>query len=121
MATIQECNRALKRLPEFARLESQQAIDTTAFHVSRSAARRARVLTGRLQKAIAWKSMPRSVSAIVGVDPEAFYWKFQEYGTVKMGAHPMFRPAAEEMAADHDRRMISGLERALSRMEREAR
>lgn len=121
MATIQECNRALKRLPEFARDQSQQTIDTTAFQIARDASRRAPRRTGKLQNAITWKSRPRSTSAIVAVDSLAFYWKYFEYGTVKMESRPMFRPAAEANAADHDRRMIAGLERALTRMEREAR
>lgn len=126
MATIKDCNRALKRLPEHARGEAQQTVDTTAFHISRGAEQRAPVGVRarrrvRLRGAITWKSRPRSVSAVVLVDAEAFHWKFLEYGTVKMQARPMFRPAAEAMAADHDQRMAAGLQRALTKMEQEAR
>lgn len=121
MATIQECNRALKMLPDFAKQQSQQTIDTTAFQISRLASSKAPRRTGRLQAAVTWKSRPRSVSAIVAVESDAFYWKYFEYGTVKMEARPFLRPAAEAMAADHDRRMVQGLERALTQMEREAR
>lgn len=121
MATIRECNRALKRLPEFAREQSQKTIDTTAFHIARQAASRAPRRTGVLQGAITWKSRPRSLSAIVGVEGQAFYWKYLEHGTVKMGAKPFLRPAAEAMTADHEQRMMQGLERALTQMEREVR
>ena len=96
-------------------------MDTTAFQIAREASRRAPELTGRLKNAITWKSRPRSLSAIVGIDASAFYWKYLEYGTVKMGARPFMRPAAEAMAADHDQRMVQGLRRALSHMEREVR
>jgi HK97 gp10 family phage protein len=121
MATIRECNRALKLLPEFAKDQAQRTIDTTAFQISRLASQKAPRRTGRLQEKITWKSRPRSVSAIVAVESEAFYWKYLEYGTVHLGARPFLRPAAEAMATDHDQRMIQGLERALTQMEREAR
>lgn len=121
MATIRECNRALQRLPDHVREQSQQTIDTTAFHIARDASRRAPRRSGTLKGAIVWRSRPRSVSAVVGVESDAFYWKFLEYGTVTMEARPMFRPAAEALASDHDQRMRQGLERALARMAREAR
>ena len=116
MATIRECNQALKRLPEFARHEAQRTIDVTAFQVSQRASRHAPRRTGRLQAAVTWQSRPRSVSAIVAVEGDAFYWKYLEYGTVKMAARPFLRPAAEALAHDHQQRMVDGLERALTRM-----
>lgn len=121
MATMQECNRALRRLPDFAQAEAQKTIDTTAFQIARLAASKAPFRFGTLKGAITWKSRPRSLSAVVAVDGDAFYWKYFEYGTVNMGARPMFRPAAEAMAGDHDQRMMAGLERALTQMEREVR
>jgi HK97 gp10 family phage protein len=120
MATIQQCNRALKRLPDFARAESQRAIDVTAFQIARLASAKARRLTGRLQTSITWKSRPAYLFAVVLVDSEAFYWKYHEYGTVKMGSQPVFRPAAEAVGPDHDQRMLQGLEKSLTQMEREA-
>jgi HK97 gp10 family phage protein len=120
MATINQCNRALKRLPDFAKLETQRAIDVTAFQLARMAASKAPHLTGKLQTGITWKSRPQNLFAVVLVDSEAFYWKYFEYGTVKMGARPMFRPAAEAVGPDHDQRMMQGLEKALTQMEREA-
>jgi HK97 gp10 family phage protein len=60
------------------------------------------------------------LSSIVAIDKSAYYWKFQEYGTVHHGAKPFLRPAKEAMAADHDRRLEQALERSISQMEREA-
>ena len=56
---------------------------------------------------------------VVGVEKgDAYYWKFLEYGTVKMEATPMFRPAADAVSNDHNTRLMQALERAKSRMER---
>lgn len=119
MATMAQCNRALKQLPDFARDQTQQTMDTTAFQVAQRASAIAPRRTGRLARGMGWRSRPRSLSAVVGItDPAAFYWKYPEYGTVKMPARPMFRPAVEALQADHDRRLISGLARALTQMER---
>lgn len=121
MATMKQANRALKMLPDKAKGEAQQAIDTTAFYVARGAIARAPQLTGLLQRSIAWQRRPRSVSAVVGVDnAEAYYWKFLEYGTVKMSARPMFRPAAEAEREAHLSRLERALERAAAQIEREA-
>jgi len=52
----------------------------------------------------------------VGVDPSAFHWRFQEYGTVRMAARPFLRPAAEAEQADHQRRLELALNRADTQM-----
>jgi HK97 gp10 family phage protein len=117
---LNEANRALKQLPEFARGGLQQVMDTTAFQLSRKASSHARRRAGLLQGAITWKSIGRWISALVLIDRAAFYWKFLEYGTVKMEARPFLRPAAESLAADHDRRLLLALEQAADRVEREA-
>jgi len=119
---LKEANRALKRLPEHAKLAAQQEMDVTAFQVWRGATIRAPFLTGLLKSKLGWESRPRSVSAVVGVAPgEAFYWKFLEYGTEKMGARPFMRPAAESMRDDHDRRLIRALGKAADTVEAEAK
>jgi len=76
MATIQQCNRALKRLPDFAKSEAQRAIDVTAFQIARMASSKAPRLTGRLQTGITWKSRPAYLFAVVLVDSAAFYWQY---------------------------------------------
>lgn len=115
---VKEANRALRALPEYVRVDVQQVIDVSAFHVWQAMRGRARRLTGRLIDAIKWASRPRSLSAVVGVEAVAFYWKYLEYGTVKMAAKPFARPAAESQKPDHERRLVAGLSRALGRLGR---
>lgn len=117
---LKEANAALKRLPEFAKGRAQKEMDVTAFNVARDAASRVRRRTGLLARSLQWQSRPRSVSAVVGTLAEAFYWKFVEYGTVKMLARPFMRPAAEAQRADHDARLIRALNEAANDVERAA-
>lgn len=120
---LKEANAALKKLPQFAKDRAQKEMDTTAFQVSRSAQEKAPVRAiggGTLKRNIRWESRPRSVSAVVGVGFEAWYWKFLEYGTVKMGARPFLRPAAEAMANDHESRLLRALGEAATDVERSA-
>ena len=117
--TPRELQRALKALPAIAREEAQRTMDVTAFQVHRGALRRVPVRTGRLKRAIAWKSRPRSLSSVVGIDdPQAFYWKFLEYRTSRTEPHRFFRPAAMELEGDHRQRMDQALERAGERLVR---
>lgn len=119
---LKEANAALRQLPAFAKEEVQRVMDVTAFHVAQLAASRApEGATGRLKHSIAWQSRPRSVLAVVGIDKGfltyPFYWKFIEYGTVKMAARPMFRPAAMAVESDHQARLEAALLKAATRME----
>lgn len=117
---LRESNAALRKLPYFAKANVQQAIDTTAFHVEQGAKQRVRRRTGFLLMRIKRQSRPRTVSAVVGVENEAFYWKFLEYGTVKMGAFPFMRPAADAAKAGHEQRMNRALEESANQVERSA-
>lgn len=108
--------RALRQLPEAARDQTQGVMDVSAFNVSRGAQSRAKRRTGVLADNIAWASRPRTLSAVVGVRRLAFYWKFLEYGTVKMPAQPFLRPAAEAERSDHSKRLTLALQRALTAM-----
>lgn len=117
---LKEANRALKMLPDFAKSGAQQVMDSSAFQVARGAAQRVRYRTGFLKAHIEWESRPRSVTAVVGVDPQAFYWKFLEYGTVNMPASPAFRPAAQSVEGDHESRLVKALTEAANKVERAA-
>lgn len=117
---LREAQRALKQLPDFAKGEAQQAINTTAFTIARQASRRAPKRTGTLQGEIQWQARPRSVTAVVGVTPKAHYWKWVEYGTVKMNARPFLRPAAESEKTPHEQRLLRAMERAGEQVERAA-
>lgn len=117
---LKEANRALKKLPEFAKVRAQKEMDVTAFNVSRRAAGRIKNRTGFLASKITWESRPRSTSSVVGTsDKRAFYWKFLEYGTIHFEAQHPFRSAAEAEANDHDSRLIRALESAANDVERE--
>lgn len=115
---LKEAQRALKQLPEFAKLQAQEAMNVTAFTIVRQAARRVKRRTGRLQSAITWAARPRSVTAVVGVDAsKAFYWKYLEFGTVKMKERPFLRPAAEAEKSAHEQRLTKALEKAANQVE----
>lgn len=120
MATMKQANAVLRRLPAAAKAAAQQVMDVTAFQVARAAEARAPRDTGRLKGSIAWESRPRSTKAVVGVrDPQAYYWKYIEYGTVKMQARPMFRPAAMSVEREHERRLEQALRKAERELERQ--
>lgn len=122
---LKEANAALRQLPELARAEARQVMDETAFQVASRAtalapARSAKPKHGiHLKDAIGWKR--RRNDAIAGVDRRAFHWKFFEYGTSKMSATPMFRPAADALRASHQRLMAEALTRANTKMAQQAR
>lgn len=122
---LKEANAALKRLPDFARDEVQAVMDVTAFQVAQGAIARAPDgATGRLKESIRSRSRPKALDAVVGLEKGLitypFYWKFLEYGTVKMPARPMFRPAALAVESDHEGRLTRALEKAASTMARSA-
>ena len=117
---LKEANRALRKLPDFAKAKAQEVMDVSAFQVARGAEARAPRRTGQLAGDIEWEARPRSLSAVVGVAHQSFYWKFLEYGTVKMGARPFMRPAAEAVASDHESRLVRALTEAAHQVEREA-
>lgn len=114
---LREANRALRQLPEFARPRVQAVMDRTGFRVAQGAQQRVRRRTGFLAARIRWESRPRTLSAVAGVSPEAFYWKFLEYGTVHMEAAPFIRPAAEAERDHHQHDLVEALERAGQQVE----
>lgn len=116
---LKEANRALKKLPAFARDEAQRTFDVTAFHFMRMAVAAAPRDTGELADSISWQSRPRSLSAVVLVKKTAFHWKFQEFGTVHHGAQAFLRPTAVRLSPDHQQRLADGLTRAGAKMARE--
>lgn len=116
---LKETNRAIRQLPEFAREEAQRTFDVTAFHFARMAAAKAPRKEGNLANDIAWESRPRSLSAVVTIRRNSYYWKMQEFGTVRHGAQPFLRPTAISLKPDHQYRLRKGLEKAANRVERE--
>jgi HK97 gp10 family phage protein len=117
---LKEANRALRKLPDYAKAKAQEVMNVTAFQVARLAQARAPRRTGQLIGDIAWASRPRSLSAVVGVQAPSYYWKFLEYGTVRMGARPFMRPAADAVDSDHEARLIRALTQAADQVEADA-
>lgn len=121
MATMQQANAALRKLPAAAKVRAQHTMDATAAYIAGQVEARLPVLTGRLRRAVAWESRPRTVSAVVGVkDSQAFYWKYLEHGTVKMAARPVWRPVAEAAREGHQIRLFEALGTAADDIAREA-
>lgn len=114
---------ALKKLlPELVKAAAQKEIDVTASQVASIASQKAPFRTGALANSITWKSRPRSISAVSGIDDPIVsdYWKYVEYGTVFQGQKPFFRPAALQMESDHRQRLVRGLRRAANDMAKKA-
>lgn len=125
LINLRESNRALKKLPDYARVETQQVMEASAYRVvaAATAAAPARDKEGpshgiHLKDAIRWKR--RKFGAVVGVDRRAYHWKFWEYGTKLMPAQPFFRPAAAAQRGDHQARLTAALLRAKTKMSADA-
>ena len=117
---LREAKAALRRLPEFVRHGVQIELNTTAIKMVAEMERRVPIRTGKLLALIRWEDRSDKFSAVVGIENAAFYWKFLEYGTVKMQARPFARPAAAAVRDDHDRRLLDALEEANEQVERAA-
>jgi HK97 gp10 family phage protein len=118
---LKEANRALRKLPKYAKEQIQPVMDKTAYLVANQAAARApRGETGNLRRGFRWESKPRSVAAHVIIEG-AYYWRFVEFGTVKMPARPFIRPTADALRSEHRRNVQRALDEAANLVEREAR
>ena len=96
--------RAIKTSPDLVRLHSEDAVSKTSFSTaSRATALAPRGPTGRLKGSI--KGTSRGLNGRVTIAPEAFYWRYVEYGTVNMTARPFIRPAAEAEGPHYINRM----------------
>lgn len=85
--------RATVECPEILRAHAGDAVAQTSFSTASRMKATVRFRTGRLKGAI--RSTSRGLNGRVLIDPSAFYWRFVEYGTVKMAASPFIRPSAE--------------------------
>jgi HK97 gp10 family phage protein len=83
------------------------APDALRDHVSKAIARSTVAVSQRMQALVSVRegvlkreihtSLPRrgGLTGRVLIGPLGFYWRFLEYGTIKMAARPFVRPAAE--------------------------
>ena len=120
---MEPLQRALKTAPDLVQVHASDAVAKTSFAVSQRAKALVPVATGALKAAIS--ATARGTSGRVGlskgastggVGPEV-YWRFVEFGTVRVPARPFFRPAAEAETSAYVERIRaigSRLERDLS-------
>ena len=110
VAGMADLQKAFKELPRELHAKAlRPAVNAAAAVVRKQARSNAPVDTGVLRKAI-YQTRSRSESsavqetAIVGVrfgrkyrrrGQDAWYWKFLEFGTIKLPARPFLRPAFE--------------------------
>jgi len=126
---LKQANKALRNLPKSVQEDLQGVFNLGAFDVAhRAKARlpahpgsRGAILVGHLKDAITWTARPRTLSAVVTIASEFFYWRFLEYGTKTRGAKSFLRPAAAATEADHNRRLEAALRKSLTELEREAK
>lgn len=85
---------AISRSPERAIAHASDAIALSTFAIANRVRAMAPRDTGRLQSSIT--SVTRGLNGSVSVQGDAYYWRFQEYGTSNRPARPFIRPATEE-------------------------
>ena len=86
--------RAFALAPESVKVAAGDVIAKSSFAVAQRARALVPVRTGKLKAGIVAAST--GLNGRVGTNaPDLFYWRFVEFGTVRMGASPFFRPAAE--------------------------
>jgi HK97 gp10 family phage protein len=113
--------RALTTAPAAVQELASDAVTKTAFAIAQRARALVPVRTGTLKGAIASAPARKTASGPSGrvgtTTPDAWYWRFVEFGTVHHGARPFFRPAAEAESDDYVKRIRAigtQLERDLS-------
>jgi phage protein, HK97 gp10 family len=100
---MEALQRAITDAPDQAKAHSQDAVSKSTFAVFSKMQARAPHDTGGLRMAMRW-SAP-GLTGRITIDAGAFYWRFLEYGTVKMTARPFIRPSTEEESSNFIRRM----------------
>lgn len=123
-----------ERAPRAARNLMRATVQAVTQNIAKDARGGARKRTGKMRKAIKAKrkksppNMPTSqvlVGEGKGKDPDAFYWKFEEYGTRFSPAAPFIEPAKERAKANMKAMLVQEfgkkLEKQLAREARGAR
>lgn len=103
----------LREAPAYVQAKASQAVAVSTFATERAVEGGAPVDTGTLRSAIHAKTAALSGQVLIG--PEAYYWRFIEYGTTRgtslggriatIGARPFVRTAAEQEAPQFVKRM----------------
>lgn len=103
----------LKEAPDYVQRKASQAVAVSTFATERAVEGGAPQDTGTLKRAIHSKTQALSGQVLIG--PEAYYWRFVEYGTTRgtslggrittMAANPFVRSGAEQEAPAFTKRM----------------
>ncbi len=103
----------LRAAPDYVQSRASQAVAVSTFATERAVETGAPTDTGTLRRAIHSKTSALSGQVLIG--PEAYYWRFIEYGTSRgtslggritsMSARPFIRAAAEQEGPHFVRRM----------------
>lgn len=114
---IDALKRAVTESPKEMRLYASRVIRETTFQVADKMRASVPVDTGTLLAAIEAKVPVRGLTGRVIIEPEGFYWRFLEYGTIKksgatMAARPFVRPSVEAESSRFVER-IQGIARDL--------
>lgn len=91
---MQALQRAITRAPDVVKAHAGDAVASTSFAVAQRAKALAPVATGTLKGAITAQAS-KGLTGGVTIGPQAFYWRFVEYGTQRTSARPFLRTAAE--------------------------
>ena len=110
---LEHAIRQFRRAPEVARKHIGEAIRRTELSAADRVFDSAPRDTGLLRRSV--ESKTTGLIARIVIEAEAYYWRFVEFGTVKMSARPFIRPSAEQEQAP----MIKRISDAGARMERE--
>lgn len=102
---MEALQRAITSAPEAVKVGTADAIAKTAFAIAQRAKMLVPVRTGTLKRAIVSSATPTNGRIGIEAGPAVKYWHMVEHGTVKMPAHPYFRPAADAEETDFLRRI----------------
>lgn len=112
---LETLQRALTAAPHALRRHTSDVIRETTWQVADRMRQRVPVRTGTLLSEIeAHVPVTRGVVGRITIGPEAWYWRFVEYGTVRVPARPFIRPATDEESGPFLARinaMVPSLER----------
>lgn len=98
--------RAFAKAPEAVQSAAADVIAKSSFAVAQRMRSLVRVRTGRLKSQIV--SSSSGLNGRVGfASKDVFYWRFVEFGTVRVPARPFVRPAAEAETEPYVRAMAA--------------
>lgn len=117
MRGLRELREALETAPTLVRSRLETAVAYSTFRLYNAIQSGAWYRTGQLRGSITYRA--RGLHGRVEIGADGWYWAFLEFGTVKMAARPVIRPAGEQEAPNFERSMVDAgraLEQSWSRV-----